>query len=207
MQSDEHVVIHPKQAAALVAPPLALGLPLISGGCSASLFDVAMDTSKNERLAKLGDAVVELAAREHAVSGTTGSICKRCLKDHKLFSVLTGTSGIDCPYCVTRPMKTNQRQAHLYKEWLVPALQIMKCRQSTGDSVTQVHKAGDHVEAIIGMCAEALSVHDATQVYLQLLHSTAVSGQVMGSDSSPKPAESLGVALLLNFGEAWVARP
>jgi ribonuclease D/8-oxo-dGTP pyrophosphatase MutT (NUDIX family) len=187
---------------------LALGLPLSRGagaeahGIPASRFDLAINPSRNERLAKLGDAVVELAVRVHVVSScaATGCFCKKHKDQYQLFDVLPGDVVGRCPYCVVEPMKSNKgHMQQIYTQWLLPALQILHLRpEESPENVSekQIHKNGDHVEAMIGMCAEALSVQDAGRVYLRLLSRVSTDIAVAEPFVTAEPSFQTGHAEL-----------
>ena len=118
------------------------------------------------RWAKLGDAVVELAARQVVAAEPFGVVCTgrhSCSERHHLGGVIKHVSeqpGV-CPFCTREPLVSNVfgLSPH-YDAWIQPNI-------PSSYVVRDAHTKGDCVEACIGIVAQRFSLDAACTIFTQ----------------------------------------
>ena len=166
------------------------------------------------RWGKLGDAVVELAARHsiHNVDVARGRFsvpCSSCRRIRHLVGVATQNEELpgDCPYCHIHRRVSNDRLSSLYDSWIRQHSMSYDDLAGSRDE----HTKGDCVEACFALVAYSVSLEDSLKLFTRVApelrtDQDAVRPQCI-SLQTPTTAETvreLGEILLEAFGPANV---
>ena len=166
------------------------------------------------RWGKLGDAVVELAARlsiSKAAPGQLGVACSSCTQTYHLVGLATNREALPggCPYCRVQRLVSNEALHSVYDSWIRRERSHgdHSVRRNSGPAAPaemSTHMEGDCVEACLAVVAHRVSLGTACRMFAwltDLLRGGRDAGCVLSQPPTTVAGE-LGGVLHSEFGPA-----